>query len=437
MAKAKKSVKAFKWIPFSEKQLQLLTWWIEGQSPFHQHKIVIADGSIRSGKTVSIIDSFLTWSLANHADEQFIIAGKTMGAIKKNVLPPMFEILTAKGIPYNYNRSENYLEIGTNTYFLYGAPTEASQDVLQGLTAAGALADEVALFPRSFFNQMIGRCSVTGSKVFATCNPKGPYHWLKKEFIDNTEKKNLLHLHFTLDDNPALAEETKQFYKNMYEGVFYQRNILGWWVLSEGLIFDMFDRESMTTTTIPAMKRYWVAGDVGYSNATAFHLMGWGHDNKVHVLAEYYHSGRETKRQKSPEQYAQDLRQWVNTLKDENGHRIKVHRIYLDPAAKGFIQQCYKMKIHRTIAPIHRADNDVLGGIETAASLMTMDALRVHESCENLIKGFSTYVWDEKAQERGEDKPLKQDDDAVDSFRYGVHTPRHLYKHVFEVEGVA
>lgn len=192
--------KGFKFQPFSTKQKKLLTWWTSF-SPYRDHDMIICDGSVRSGKTVAMIDGFVTWSLATFKSEDFILAGRSMGALKRNVLKPMFQILLAKGIPFNYNRSENYVEIGTNTYYCFGANNEASQDVLQGLTAAGAYADEGALFPQNFIEQMIARCSVEGSKIWINCNPESPYHFLKTDYIDKAKEKLILHLHFTLDDN--------------------------------------------------------------------------------------------------------------------------------------------------------------------------------------------------------------------------------------------
>lgn len=149
----RKRTTSFKFKAFSRKQKKLLSWWANG-SPYRDYDTIICHGSIRSGKTVAMIDSFITWSLTRHRDQNFIVAGKSMGALKRNVLEPMFKILTAKGIDYHYHMSENpHVKIGTNTYYLFGANNESSQDTLQGLTAAGVYLDEVALFPRSFVDQ--------------------------------------------------------------------------------------------------------------------------------------------------------------------------------------------------------------------------------------------------------------------------------------------
>jgi PBSX family phage terminase large subunit len=453
MARIKRSTgKHFVWKGFSQKQLMAMTWWIPTpNNPWHKCNIMIADGSIRSGKTVSVIDSFITWSLDNYTGEQFGIAGKSIGAIRKNVLKPLFEILRAKGIPYEYIKNDNAIYIGDNVYLLYGAPNESSQDVLQGVTLAGGMIDEVALVPESFVDQFVGRCSVDGAKIFMTCNPRGPYHWFKTDYIDKRNKKNILYLHFTMDDNPSLSEDRKQFYKSMFSGVFYKRNVLGLWVLSEGLIFDVFDEDQQRTTDaeIPNITRRWYTIDQGFGNATVFLHQGIGSDGRLYTINEYFHSGRNKELwidgekkpggqfQKSPMDYAKDLldfmarcERWLkeHETKYKRAHKRDHDRIYIDPASKGFINQCYQAGIRK----IAKADNDVKAGIEFVATMITADHYRIRGECKQTIMGFSMYVWDEKAQERGEDKPVKKDDDAMDANRYGCYSSRRYFKHVFK-----
>ncbi|MHB1681604.1 MAG: PBSX family phage terminase large subunit [Bacilli bacterium] len=405
-----KRIASFAFRPFSRKQKQLLTWWMD-KSPHHDMDMVIADGAIRSGKTIAMIDSFLTWSLYRFTGETFIVAGKSMGALKRNVLKPMFQILAAKGIPYYYNRSENFVEIGSNTYYCFGASNESSQDVLQGLTAAGAYADEVALFPRSFVEQMIGRCSADGSKVFMNCNPGGPYHWFRQEYIEQAKEKRILHLHFTMDDNPALSERVKDRFRRMFSGVFFKRYILGLWVLAEGAIYDMFRDEMHVVDELPgAFERYFVGVDYGTTNPTVFLLIG-EHDKRYYVIREYYYNSREAGSQKTDGMYAQDMQEFLAD--------VSVTRILVDPSAASFIVQLR----HDGIGSVVEADNDVLPGIANVGTALSNKQLLIHRSCTNLIREFGAYVWDDKAQLRGEDKPLKQFDHAMDALRYVV---RHL-----------
>lgn len=417
--KKRKKTTSFKFRPFSLKQKKLLMWWTD-KSPYRDYDMIICHGSIRSGKTIAMIDSFVTWSLAKHKHQNFIIGSKSMGALKRNVLEPMFKILTAKGIDYHYHRSgDPYVAIGTNTYYLFGANNESSQDTLQGLTAAGAYLDEVALFPRSFVNQAIGRCSGEtgdqGAKVFLNCNPAGPYHWFKKDFIDQAKEKKIFVLHFMLDDNLSLSERVKDRFKRMFTGVFYNRNILGLWVMAEGVIYDMFDEVLHVLKKIPdKYSEHQVVIDYGTKNPTSFILQGINYNEKGQRVyynnKEYYYDGRKEGRQKTDEQYYDDLVEFI-------GNRI-VPTLIIDPSAASFIAVIEQKGRFRVIP----ANNDVLDGIRSVASCISSGRLFVHESCVNLKREFTSYVWDEKASQRGEDKPIKDNDHALDAVRYGVYT---------------
>lgn len=408
MAK-KKQIKGFKFQPFSLKQKKLLFWHEKG-SPHEDKDIVIADGAIRSGKTIACICSFIRWSLKRYKGENFILAGKTIGSLKKNLIGPLQQILSAWGLKYEYNRSENYILIGDNTYYMYDANNEKSQDRLQGLTAAGALADEVALFPKNFVDQMIGRCSVDGAKIFMNCNPAGPYHFIKTEFIDKFKEKEILYLHFTMDDNLSLAEKVKERFRRMFSGVFYKRYILGLWVQAEGLVYDMFEEiKHKVKTVLRAYKEFYVSCDYGTQNATVFLL--WGKfGEKWYLVDEYYYSGRDNGKQKTDEEYYLDLDKFIN------GKRIKA--IIIDPSAASFIACIKKHGKYK----IRKAKNDVLEGIRNVGTCLCDQLILFNDKCLNTFKEFFSYVWDEKAIERGEDKPVKVMDHAMDSIRYFVNT---------------
>lgn len=405
----KRKNKAFSFKPFSPKQLKLLWWWKEG-SPYKEYDMVIADGAIRSGKTIAMICSFLQWSQENFKGESFIIAGKSIGALKRNVINPMVQILTAWGWKYEYNRSENYIVIGWNTYYLFGANKENSQDTLQGLTAAGALADEVALFPQSFVDQMIGRCSVEGSKIFMNCNPGSPYHFVKTEIIDKKKEKRVYYLQFNMDDNLSLSENVKERYKRMFSGVFYKRYILGLWVMAEGVIYDMFNEK---VHKVPTKEReytkFYISIDYGTQNPTTFGL--WGFFNGVwYKVKEYYYDGRKKGRQKTDEEYYEDLVEFAEGY--------KIIKLIIDPSAASFITLIRK----KGKFSVKKAKNDVLKGIRNQATALTRGLIKYNDCCIETFREYASYVWDEKATERGEDKPLKQNDHCLDSDRYFVNT---------------
>ena len=235
-----------KYAVFSPRSLLTMTWW---QTERYKDKdAIICDGSIRSSKTVSMSIGFILWSCSCFNGKTFAICGKTIESLRRNVitqLPTLFEGLCK----ITERKSENLMVVSldgrVNKYYLFGGKDEGSAALIQGMTLAGVMFDEVALMPRSFVEQALARCSVEGSKFWFNCNPDSPEHWFYKEWIQKHKEKNALYLHFTMKDNNSLSEKVKKRYENMYSGVFYDRFIRGLWVVAEGLVYDFFQSLSL------------------------------------------------------------------------------------------------------------------------------------------------------------------------------------------------
>lgn len=430
----------FKFKPFSQKQRKVLNWWCD-TSPVKDYDGIIADGAIRSGKTVSMSLSFVFWAMETFSGQNFAMCGKTIGSFRRNVLFWLKLMLKSRGYNVVDHRADNLVEISrkgrTNYFYIFGGKDERSQDLIQGITLAGVFFDEVALMPESFVNQATGRCSVDGSKYWFNCNPDGPYHWFKVNWIDKSvsylgrekvrkiweeaarEKrdpglKRLLYVHFTMDDNLSLSGEIKARYRSMYTGVFFKRYIMGLWAMAEGIIYDMFDEDRHVLPILRFCRllidggRY-VSCDYGTQNATCFLLWNKGIDKKWYCIREYYYSGREKGIQKTDAEYADDLAKWLEGT--------KIRAVIVDPSAASFIAELRK----RGYAVI-QADNDVEDGIRVVATLLNTGKLVFSSSCVNTIKEFASYIWDTKAAQRGEDKPVKEHDHAMDAVRYFCYT---------------
>lgn len=408
---------SFHFSPFSKKQKKVLTWWCQN-SPVNEKDGIIADGAIRSGKTVSMSLSFVMWAMSSFNGQNFAMCGKTIGSFRRNVLFWLKLMLRSRGYSITDHRADNLLVVrknGKENYFyIFGGKDERSQDLIQGITLAGVFFDEVALMPESFVNQATGRCSVKGSKFWFNCNPDGPYHWFKVNWIDKCKEKNILYLHFTMDDNLSLAEDIKKRYRSMYTGVFFKRYILGLWAVAEGIIYDMFSKEKHTKDIKEFFRilingnRY-VSCDYGTQNATVFLLWNKGRDGKWYCIREYYYSGRDKAKQKTDSEYADDLKEWLEG--------IQIKAIIVDPSAASFIAELRKRGYK-----VLKAKNDVLDGIRLVGTMLNLEQLVFASSCKETIKEFASYVWDEKALERGEDKPTKQHDHCLDACRYFVST---------------
>ena len=407
---------SFRFQPFSLKQRRLINWWRPG-SGVEGCRIVLADGAIRSGKTVAMILSFLQWSLTCFRDGNFILAGVTAGALKRNVLIPLLGMLEVFAIPYEWKRGEARLVIGSNSYYLFGADKENAQDKLQGMTAAGAYADEAALFPRSFIDQMIGRCSVEGSRIFLNCNPGGAYHYLKTDFIDRAEEIGLFRLHFTMDDNLTLSPEIRQSYARSFGGVFYRQFILGEWVSAEGAVYPMWDdrentflleEENREDRRLEDLRRF-CAVDYGTANPCVF--LDVRDDGRTFwIMNEYYWDSAVRRRQKTDSEYAADLAEFL-----EGDRNVQV---IVDPSAASF-----KAELRNRGFRVLDAKNQVREGISTTAVCIGSRLVRAERNrCPVLLREIHSYLWDEKARLRGEERPVKDHDHAVDALRYLCHT---------------
>ena len=395
----------------------MLNWWCS-TSPVKDAEGIIADGAIRSGKTVSMSLSFVMWAMSSFNGQNFAMCGKTIGSFRRNVLFWLKLMLKSRGYHVEDHRADNLVVITLgeteNFFYIFGGKDERSQDLIQGLTLAGVFFDEVALMPESFVNQATGRCSVDGSKYWFNCNPDGPYHWFKTEWIDKRKDKHLLYLHFTMDDNLSLSEQIKARYRSMYTGVFYKRYIEGLWCMAEGIIYDMFD-EHRHVLKIKEFFQLLIDGnryisiDYGTQNATAFLLWNKGVDGVWYCIREYYYSGRDEGKQKTDAEYADDLEEWLDGT--------KVKALIVDPAAASFIAELRKRGYK-----VLKAKNDVEDGIRMVGTMLNQDKIKFSSACVNTQKEFASYVWDEKAAQRGEDKPVKQKDHAMDALRYFVAT---------------
>ena len=368
----------FNFVPFSRKQLQVLSWWSNPRTL--NQEAIICDGSVRAGKTVVMALSYILWSMTNFSGQQFGMAGKTIGSFRRNVLRPLRSMLESEGYNVYDSRSENMITISknghTNFYFIFGGKDEASQDLVQGITLAGFFFDEVALMPQSFVNQATARCSVTGSKMWFNCNPSGPFHWFKLNWIDQMKDKRALRIHFTMHDN--------------------------------------FDKDTMVVNELPNhFEKYYVSCDYGTLNPTAFLL--WGRNHGVwYLVKEYYYSGRTTSRQKTDEEYCHDLKEFLGDIRAE---------MIIDPSAASF-----STTLRQNGFKVRKAKNDVLDGIRVTQTAMNEGKIKFSMNCPNLFKELASYVWDEKAAEHGDDKPVKQHDHACDAMRYFVYTV--IYKRV-------
>ena len=387
----------------SEKQAQILDFVVSDDL------YLICDGAVRSGKTVFMSAAFVIWAMEYYDRTNFAICGKTVQSAERNVLKPLQE---NDSLPYtmSYKVSTKVLTVrcGTkeNYFYIFGGKDESSYMLIQGITLAGVLYDEVALMPRSFVEQALSRAiSYEHPKYWFNCNPESPNHYFYKEWIENP-KDGTTHLHFLLEDNPILTPQMIERTKAMYSGVFYDRYIRGLWVVAEGIIYPMLGKDSIVPTEERKYSRYVISMDYGIQNPTAMLL--WGYCNGIwYQVDEYYHSGRETSQQKTDQDYYEDLEKLA-------GDRY-IDCLIIDPSATSFIALVKQKRRFK----VRKAHNDVIEGIQKTASAIQQGKIKVNDCCKCTIKEYGLYSWDQKADE---DRPIKDNDHAMDATRYFVNT---------------
>lgn len=395
---------------FGEKQLYTLTWWSD--AAMHDYDAIICDGSIRAGKTMTMAVSFILWAFTAFDKQVFAICGKTIESVRRNIVTHLPQWLDGI-VRIQERRSENLLIISfagkTNRFYLFGGKDEGSAALIQGMTLAGVMFDEVALMPRSFVEQALARCSVEGSKFWFNCNPDSPEHWFYKEWIQKHKEKNALYLHFTMKDNNSLSEKVKKRYENMYSGVFYDRFIRGLWVVAEGLVYDFFQSKKETiikTVDMNDYNEFYVSIDYGTINPCSMGLWGVNSEGAARIRESYFDSRKEG-RQRTDEEHYQTLVELVEDL--------SIARVVVDPSAASFIE-CIRRHGEFRVKP---AINSVIDGIRITSSLLNAGMIRIDPSCKDCIREFGLYRWDEK---KTADTVLKENDHAMDEVRYFCNT---------------
>lgn len=393
------------------------------------------EGAIRSGKTIG---SLIRWAeyVAREAPVGGVLfmVGQTLQTLERNIINPMMDpaVFGPAAAHIHHTPNTGTVVMFGRTVHLVGAKDAKAFGRIRGATCAGAYVDEATLLPQNFLTELLGRMSLRGAKLFATTNPDGPAHWLKREFIDRASELNMRVFSFTLDDNPSLDPDYVASIKAEHVGLWYQRLILGRWVAAEGIVYEAWNPDRHVVRDLPKIDRWFSLGlDYGTTNPLDAILFGRGTDadghTRVYAAAEWRHDPKVAKVRLTDMQHSANLREWLAQLpREDGGAEVGVRPDFwcVDPSAASFIEQLLSDRVHG-ITP---AENEVVDGIRTVSTLLAADGLRVHSSCTDLIREMASYSWDPKATEKGEDKPMKVADHAVDALRYGIHTTQALWR---------
>lgn len=411
-------------------------------------RINIFEGAIRSGKTIVSLLRFLM-AIMFVRGGVIVVVARTRDSAARNVFEPLMarELFGPLAKLVHYTAGAPTARVMGRTVHVLGANDKKSEKVLRGLTVGLAYVDEITVIPEEFFTQLLGRMSPPGAKLFGTTNPDSPAHWLKTKFLDRIGKglERWRSWHFTLDDNPALTEEYKNQVKTEFTGLWFKRFILGEWVAAEGAIYDMWDADRCTIAwdDLPEMRELLcVAFDYGTTNPTVAGILGISAEidalgrptPRLFMVDEWVYDASIAQQKLTDGELSHRARQWL----DAGGHiprdtfpSMKPRYTIVDPSAASFRVQLSQDGVNATAA-----DNDVLYGIRTVASLLGSGKLLIarptetnpDRGCPRFIQEAPGYAWDPDATLKGEDKPIKVADHSLDQGRYGIVTTENIWR---------
>ena len=400
----------------------------------------IWDGAVRSGKTFGWIIVLLKKVATYDKPGGIVIVGKNRDSIYRNVFEPI-EVVPefAPFRPFvQYRQGAANATIFGHKVHVIGANDAGSESRIRGMTLGLAFADELTVLHQQFFKQLLARLSVSGAQFYATTNPDSPNHWLLKDYLSHVpgtphfdpktpegdQLPDWSYWHFTMEDNPSLDEDYKNSLRREYTGLWYKRFILGLWVSADGAIYDMWDEDKhmVAPEDMPPIERVLGLGiDYGTTHPTVGELLGVGSDGKLYILDEWL-PGRKTDADLSA-----DLRRQLSEWEQRGW---SPEWIYVDPAAASF-----RMQLREDGHPrLRAAKNDVLDGIRTVASLLNNGELYISSTCTQLREELPGYRWDDKAKDRGVEKPIKENDDACDGLRYSTFSTRWEWSRILNRE---
>jgi PBSX family phage terminase large subunit len=210
---------------------------------YDDRRINLLTGSVRSGKTYVSLLKWAVFVATMPENAEFLMTGKTITSLKRNCLGLLQDLVGKNNFTYTISSKSG--KLFGRTIWLEGANDDRAESKIRGMTLAGAYVDELTQIPEDFYKMLLSRLSVKNAKLYATTNPDTPSHWVKSDIIDNDEIDKKV-WEFKFDDNEILKRENEEYFEQLkreYQSmgdVFYQRFILGLWVLAEGLIYKQF-----------------------------------------------------------------------------------------------------------------------------------------------------------------------------------------------------
>ncbi len=385
-------------------------------------RINLLQGSVSAGKTWISLIAWALWVATRPKDHLYMMCGKSLQTLKRNCLLPLQDLIGKKNFTFSVSTKEG--KLFGRKIMLEGANDQRSESKIRGITLGGAYCDELTLFPKDFFVMLLSRLRVPGAKLIATTNPDVPTHWLKTEYINNGNlSDDMLNIFFHIDDNTTLPSEYIESLKKEYTGVYYDRFILGDWVVANGAIYKVFSDSptSFYAEDLPHFDYLNIGLDFGGNGSKhALCASGITHDMK-------YLYALKTERIPAADMTPQTLYKRVYEFCGDILKRYgRITAVYADSAEQTLIAGLRQALRPLGIVVKNSLKREINDRIRATTMLMGGGRFRlVAEECNSLINAFKGAVWNDKIigkEERLDDGT--SDIDTLDAFEYSFE--RHI-----------
>lgn len=370
-------------------------------------RLLIMHGAVRAGKTILNNDLFLMELLrvkklakADGIEEpMYILAATSSSTLQNNVLQ---ELTNKYGIEFKFDKHGNFKLFGVKVITTF-TETIRGLSAIRGMTAYGAYINEASLSNKEVFDEIIKRCSGTGSRIMCDTNPDHPKHWLKVNYIDKADGERILEFSFQIFDNTFLSQQyIDDTILTTPSGSMTDRGIYGRWTAGEGVVYADFDsnKHYIKRDQIPQNIQTYICGvDWGYRHFGSMVVIGID-DKGVHYLIE--------------ENAFQSLHidQWIEIAKriaSDYGSRIP---FYCDSARPEYVDALFYAGLNA-----FNGNKAKVPGITEVAKLIKMNKFMAVDDLTKFAEEINQYVWSKLG-----DEPEKVNDDVLDAIRYAIYT---------------
>lgn len=354
-------------------------------------EVLVSYGGAGSGKSYSTAQHVILRALEEN-NKRILVTRKTLPALRVSCLQLIKDLLNEYEIPYELNKSELEMRIGSNQILFKSLD---NPEKIKSSEFNYIWAEEATELTHQDYLQLrlrLRRKNELKNQLIMTLNPIDQFHWIRTKVLD-TPNEDMASFQSNYKMNPFLSKE----YIEQLEGLaeidenYYRIYALGEWGVLQNLIYSNWD----VVDKMPEDYDEIVCGlDFGYVHPTA--------------LIEV--------RIKENEAWARELiyqSHLTNNDLIENmkGNVDKGTPIYADSAEPQRIQEIYRAGFN-----IYPAEKSVSFGINRVKQY------KIHALSDsvNLIKELRSYKWREDKEGRILEEPVKFNDHAMDAMRYAL-----------------